>query len=329
MSSERSFSFTDDSVNVCLPSLPQTSHSSTVSWQNHVFLRSLEPAVHLFNMRRLQSACYQDMYYSGRTPSPEASTATWVFCDKARKWLESAPKGTPHYFAVLYELEYLYSLIVALSPSHRAPIIGELNKALIFKYAINFTARFHQVSQNPSWLPFMTYMDMQRVHVIGKRFLEILDSSYNQLLSGTIPEVPSVSPETPEPPSISPQDCTDCVRRALTCLDNITEIFEYAYQKWNVRELLDSFEQESRYMKSKLSQTREQQQQQQQQQVRHHQRQHQQQQQHIATTYFTNQAPTFVPNTVPNTSLQQTTDGSYIGTSLGPENVGNGTTSQY
>jgi hypothetical protein len=311
MASERSFSFTDDSINVRLPTLPQSSKNPTVSWQNHVFLRSLEPAVHLFNMRRLQSASYQEMYYNGRTASPEASTASWIFCDKARKWLETAPRGTPHYFAVLYELELLYSLIVALSPSHRAPIIGDLNRALIFKYSIDFIARFHQVVQNPSWLPFMTYMDMKRAQVVSKRFLEVLEGSYNQiLLNGTIPEVPSVSPETPEPPSILPEDRTDCVHRALTCLDNITVIFEYAYQKWNVRELLDSFERESRYMKSKLSQTREQQQQQQE-----RERQHQQQ---VAAAYFTTQASPFAVTTAPvqNSGLQQTTDGAYIATSL-------------
>lgn len=314
MASERSFSFTDDSVNVCLPTLPQSPNNPTVSWQNHVFLRSLEPAVHLFNMRRLQSSAYQEMYYSGRTPSPEASTATWIFCDNARKWLENSPRGTPHYFAVLYELELLYSLIVALSPSHRSPTITDLNRALIFKYATDFISRFHQVVQNPSWLPFMTYMDIKRVHVVGKRFLEILDSNYSQLLLSTsIPEPPGVAPETPEPPSILPEDRTDCVRRALTCLDNMTVIFEYAYQKWNVRELLDSFERESRYMKSKLSQTREQQ---------HQHQQQQQQQQQVPTAYFTNQTTTPFTTGLQQQQATTTTDGNFISTSLPP-------TSQY
>jgi hypothetical protein len=320
MALERAFSFTDDSVNVSLPALPQPSSNPTLSWQNHVFLRSLEPAVHLFKMRRLQSASYQDMYYGGRTPSPDASAATWVFCEKARNWLDNVPTGTPHYFAVLYELELLYSLVIALSPSHRSPTISDLNRTLIFKYSIDFVSRFHQVVQNPSWLPFMTYMDTKRVHVVGKRFLEILDGHYNQLLSGSVPEIPSISPETPEPPSIVAEDLLDCVPRALTCLEEISAIFEYVYKKWNVRDLFDTFERESMYMKNKLAQTREQQQQQRQQQQLHHQQQ-------AATAFLSHQPVAYTTSTTTPQSvgLQQTTDGvtsGYPNTSLAPGNPG-------
>ncbi|KAL1999470.1 hypothetical protein VTN02DRAFT_4459 [Thermoascus thermophilus] len=251
--SERAFSFSDDSVNVALPRLPTSHVQPAVAHQNHVFLRSLEPALHIFKIRQILSAGYQEMFYNGHCPSPQPLVLTWTLCAKAREWSDTCPKQMSCYFTLLCRLELLYTTIILVSPSHRDPAICDFSKAVLFDRCVDYVSQVHQVLENPSGFPFLSYVDVQRVHQVGRRFVEVLSQNYDKLLSRSMPEPPPVPYGTPEPPYLAPEDRINCLGRAIRCLDCIRSILQYRVRRWNMPDLLEGFERESAGLRRTLT----------------------------------------------------------------------------
>jgi hypothetical protein len=248
------FSFSDDSINVALPHLPINPIPEMETAGNRGFLKSLEPALHLIDIRRIFTSGYQEMYFNGHKPDPNPLVLTWTLCAKAREWYDRAPKHTPQSFSILYRLEMLYSTIVFLSPSHRDPAICDFSKVLLFDRCLDYVSQLHQILENPNVLPFANWVDIQRVFRVGKGLVEILNQSYDLLLSTVIPEPPPVPVGTPDPPSIWPEDRISCLTRAIRCLDYTRELLQYAQQTWNMQHLLEAFNQESATITQRLLQ---------------------------------------------------------------------------
>ncbi|QKX55877.1 uncharacterized protein TRUGW13939_02976 [Talaromyces rugulosus] len=246
------FSFSDASVNVALPHATSSSNPTTEGFM----LSNLEPAIHLFKLRRILSPGYQEMYGNGRSPSPQPLLLTWKLCAEARDWYDQAPTNIPSSFNLLYRLELLYSTIIFLSPSYRDPVICDFSKALLFDRCIDYISQFHQVVVNSSGLPLATYLDIQRVRGIGQRFVTILNEDYDLLVSNRVPDVPAVPPGTPEPPYLAAEDRINCHARALRCLIYIEDILQYGVQRWNTRRDYDDFVRDSAGVKAQLEQQR-------------------------------------------------------------------------
>ncbi|CAI7598354.1 unnamed protein product [Penicillium bialowiezense] len=247
---QRTFSFSDASVNVALP---LTSASpGTPTEQSHIFLRSTEPALHIVKIRQILSVGYQEMHYSGRDPSPHALALTWTLCWRAREWLDRCPKSAPNHFTLLYRLELLYTVIILLSPSHRYPTLHDYNNALLFDRCMDYISQIHQVLENPSALPFLTYLDIQRVHQVGRLFVGVLSDNYDQLISATVPPPPHVPIGTPDPPALADDDLFNCHARAIRCLSYIRDLLKFCARKWDVRGLLEQFENESASLRDTL-----------------------------------------------------------------------------
>lgn len=217
-----------------------------------MFLKSLEPAIHLFKIRRILSSGYQEMYFNGHHASPQPLVLTWTLCANAQDWFDEAPKNVPNHFTNLYRLELLYSTVVFLSPSHRDPVICDFKKVLLFDRCIDYISQLHQALENQNVLPFATYVDVQRAYQVGKRFVEILNQSYDLLLSNSMPEPPPVPPGTPGPPYLAAEDRMNCVARAVRCLNYTRWILQYGFRRWNVRQLLDDFMRESAAVRQRL-----------------------------------------------------------------------------
>lgn len=248
---QRTFSFSDASVNVALPSTGVTAGSS-IGEQSHIFLRSPAPALHIVRIRQILSAGYQDMHYSGREPSPQPLVQTWTLCAQARQWFQECPKNAPSHFSLLYRLELLYTIIILLSPSHRNPVLCDYTKALLFDRCMDYISQIHQVFDNPSILPFLTFLDIQRVYQVGHRFVTILSNDFDLLLSPTIPAPPRVPPTTPEPPMLGEEDRINCRPRAIRCLNYVRDMLRYCARKWDLRSPLEEFERESASLGKRL-----------------------------------------------------------------------------
>ncbi|KAJ5700405.1 hypothetical protein N7536_003418 [Penicillium majusculum] len=239
---QRTYSFSDGSVNVALPSV--TAPGAPIE-QTHIFLRSPAPALHIVKIRQILSAGYQEMHYSGRDPSPQPLVLIWTLCWRAREWFHQCPPNAPNHFSLLYRLELLYTIIILLSPSHRYPTLHDYNKALLFDRCMDYISQIHQVLENPSALPFLTYLDIQRVHQVGRLFVNVLSCNYDKLISGTVPVPPSVPAGTPEPPVLGGEDLFNCHARAIRCLSYIRDMLKYCDRKWDMHGHLEQFEGES------------------------------------------------------------------------------------
>lgn len=249
----RAFSISDDSVNVPFPRDVPTPITDSSHIQSDLFLRSIVPALHLFQIRRIQSVAYQDMFFNARELSPLAQSTTWERIRVAQHWFDNCLPSISERFAPLYDLELLYTFILILSPSNRSPTVSELNRILLFEYAIDFIRRVHDGINSVAISFIITYMDIERIYTIACKLVDLLRHNQNDVLLDTIPDAPPVPSSTPAPPYLDPATRKDPTRRALTCLSNARSIFEYAYRRWNIRTLLDEFNRNSPSVTSTLS----------------------------------------------------------------------------
>ncbi|KAJ5814915.1 hypothetical protein N7474_006692 [Penicillium riverlandense] len=248
----RTFSFSDASVNVELMSASTEGRSPAD--ESPFFLRSPVPALHIVKIRQILSNGYQEMYCSGRDPSPQPLVMTWTLCSRVRDWYHQRPKNAPGHFSLLYRLELLYTMIILLSPSHRYPILCDYNKALLFDRSMDYISQIHQVLENPSILPFMTFLDIQRVYQVGQKFVEVLSENFDLLLSPVVPRPPSVPAGTPDPPMLGEEDRINCRPRAIRCLAYVRDLMKYSARKWDLSYLLEKFEQSSAPLEERLVQ---------------------------------------------------------------------------
>ncbi|KAJ5712260.1 hypothetical protein N7493_008728 [Penicillium malachiteum] len=248
---QRTFSFSDDSINVAMPSANSSAGSSPAE-QSHIFLRSPAPALHIVKIRQILSTGYSDMYYSSREPSPQPLVQIWSLCYRARQWFHECPKNAPNHFSLLYRLELLYTMIIFFSPSHRYPVLCDYNKALLFDRCMDYISQIHQVLENPTALPFLTFLDIQRVQQVSRHFVEVLSQNFDFLLGPTVPHPPIVPAGTPDPPILAEEDRINCRPRAIRCLTYIRDLLKYCARKWDLQAPLEEFEQESASLEQML-----------------------------------------------------------------------------
>ncbi|EKV14562.1 hypothetical protein PDIP_43210 [Penicillium digitatum Pd1] len=110
---------------------------------------------------------------------------------------------------------------------------------------MDYISQIHQVLENPSALPFLTYLDIQRVHQVARLFVDVLSRNYDKLISATVPVPPYVPAGTPEPPVLGDEDLFNCHARAISCLSNARDMLKYCDRKWDVHGHLEQFEDES------------------------------------------------------------------------------------
>lgn len=208
--------------------------------------------MHIVRIRQILSVGYQEMHYSGRDPSPQPLVLVWTLCWRAREWFHQCPKNAPNHFSLLYRLELLYTIIILLSPSHRYPTLHDYNKALLFDRCMDYISQIHQVLENSSALPFLTYLDIQRVHQVGRLFVNVFSENYDQLVSATVPPPPPVPAGTPDPPVLGDEDLINSHARAIRCLSYIRDLLKFCAQRWDMHGPLEEFQNESASLRKTL-----------------------------------------------------------------------------
>jgi hypothetical protein len=192
------------------------------------------------------------MYYSSREASPQPLVLIWTLCFQARQWYHECPKNAPNHFSLLYRLELLYTMIILLSPSHRYPVLCDYNKALLFDRCMDYISQIHQVLENPNILPFLTFFDIQRVHQVGHKFVEVLSDNFDMLLSLTVPTPPPVPAGTPDPPKLHEEDRLNTRPRAIRCITYVRDLLKICARKWDLRAPLEEFERQSTSLGKRL-----------------------------------------------------------------------------
>lgn len=203
---------------------------------------ALDAAMLLFQLRRVQSNWYQELFHSSRDAPQKPSAYIWQMCHEMRIWSESFPKSLPPVIRELFELELLYSYVYCLAPSGRVPTVSEVGKTLIFEYSISYMQKIFPICKDPINTTFYTYHDALRVYFIGSQFLAVLSDNFDLLLNAVAPyTAPIVG--GPSPPPIPNPGRTDNIDRSINCIDQIIETLKAYGERWyDSNALQSSFE---------------------------------------------------------------------------------------
>ncbi|KXH62524.1 fungal specific transcription factor domain-containing protein [Colletotrichum nymphaeae SA-01] len=286
----RSFSFTDDSINVEYPSNSGLTSGPITGPQ------SADSALVLFQLRRLQSEWYQTLFQGDAAPLSDAASFIWQMCLEMREWHESLPDNLPSGIREFFELELRYSYIHCLAPSDRQPHLTDYTRKLIFEHAIAYMNTIHSVVHGSVNTAFYSSLDALKVFFVATQFFVVFNDKRELLISEQRIIPPITRPGTAPPPPLPhrPAGGEDSLDRSMRCLQQVVETLARYSQRWDIAlQLKTTFEGLSSELFSWLQvrrQMREQgqlpQQHQQQMQQQHqqspHQPQQQQQQQHQA-----------------------------------------------
>ncbi|KAL5334723.1 fungal-specific transcription factor domain-containing protein [Aspergillus crustosus] len=241
---DRTYSFSDKSVNVAFPAYPTAE-------QSYIFSRSSEPAWNLVKIRGILSAAYEQKYLTAFDSPPQISEATWILCSQANDWFNNTPRNSSPFFSILYRLELLYTTIIILAPSDRHLPDCDYTKLLLFNRSMDYVCQIHQILENPAWLPMLTYLDIQRVFQVTQRFAIILTQSFD-LHVNHVPPMPHVPFDCPSPPLLELENCLQCQERASLFLNQVGSILQHGSRKWNLHNLLHDFLQLSAPVRERL-----------------------------------------------------------------------------
>ncbi|KAJ0313183.1 hypothetical protein COL516b_000111 [Colletotrichum fioriniae] len=281
----RSFSFTDDSINVEYPSNSGLTSGPITGPQ------SADSALVLFQLRRLQSEWYQTLFQGDAAPLSDAASFIWQMCLEMREWHESLPENLPSGIREFFELELRYSYIHCLAPSDRQPHLTDYTRKLIFEHAIAYMNTIHSVVHGSVNTAFYSSLDALKVFFVATQFFTVFNDKRELLISEQRIIPPITRPGTAPPPPLPHRSAggEDSLDRSMRCLQQVVETLARYSQRWDIAlQLKTTFEGLSSELFSWLQVRRQmreqgqlpQQHQQQMQQHQHQQSPHQPQQQH-------------------------------------------------
>ncbi|KAM0216798.1 hypothetical protein ACHAPQ_001158 [Fusarium lateritium] len=233
----RTFSFTDDTVNVAFPQASSNARKGSVS-SAITGPQPADPALLLFQLRRAQSHWYQELYQSGSVPLQDPISYIWKMCLDMREWQDTLPNNLPPQIRQLFEQELRYSYVYCIAPSARAPSITDYNRILIFEYSMAYLDTVHEIAHGAQNSGFYTYHDVLRVFFMVNQFLAVLRDAEDMLLSGMPVPIPIARPGTaPAPPlprRLQPQGMNgeDNLDRSLRCLDKVSQTLDTYGDRW-------------------------------------------------------------------------------------------------
>lgn len=251
----RAFSFTDDSTNVAFRWDPKP---YSMAWtgpreQDQLFLRQLDPAMQILQLRQMQSSAYQLNFQSRVRNEQESWSSVTNFLQKVQVWADNLPNVILRPMKQLLRSEVLYGCIVVLSPPGSTKT-NTYGTALLFSYAVEYAGIMSSIDGDLNNFAFCTSNDIIRTSHVADRFLRVLAETPSRLLDEGMPEFSPSSSGSVTPPSLPTWSVGDVLERALTCLDmlertldnlgqrfdNPNPLREYRIKSDGVRPMLDS-----------------------------------------------------------------------------------------
>ena len=221
---QRGFSFTDDSTNVASLSNQPTIPIST---EQQPFLHSIDPAIYFFQLRHLQSCSYQELYQSGRQVLEEPWPVIFAALREMQVSASKIPNTMKRPMRRLVRSDLLYSNILILSPRAFKIPVPEYGTALIFDYATEYARLVPRDDANSEESAFWTSHDFRRAFYVYRRFLDILDESFNSLFNGITPQAPPYPELSSTLPSLCSREPSQMAKSAASCLNSLNETMEH------------------------------------------------------------------------------------------------------
>lgn len=245
----RAFSFSDEAISVDLPAMSGIGRIASVSGtitgpQSH------DPAILLFQLRRLQSHWYQALVQCDPHKPIDGEVVPtsfiWQMCQDMREWDESLPETLPIGIREFFDLELKYSYVYCLAPSARAPVMTAYGRVLIFEYAIAYLDHVYGLvhgapESNPT---FYTYHDALRVYFMGRQFMAVLKDAGDAVLAGASVPLPVSQPgKAPPPPLPARTSNEDNLTRSIRCLEGVKVTLKKYGERWtNAESLAKNFD---------------------------------------------------------------------------------------
>ncbi len=218
-----------------------------------MWLQSVEPALELFRLRRIQSIWYKELFQSGRTPWTDPYRYVWQTHNDLTKWWEALSPRHSCAIRGYFELELLYSYVYVLSPSPRVPQICAYAQKLIFEHCAQYSGKLLRVVMATAYIgkPPLTFYDMMRAYMTGRQFIDVLARNPDTVLGRTEPSPPipdsssmDLEVDTPYPPAprivMYRSAGGDNIGRAIGTLNDFTTILsilglQFGYPTWRER----------------------------------------------------------------------------------------------
>jgi hypothetical protein len=159
---QRPFTFSDDSV---LVSLPRASSPAT----------PMAAAIHLFNLRKLQSDWYQSLHLSGSEPIPYSSAYVRTHTALLASWKSQIPTDISASTRDWLLLEWHYLNIYIVAPSPKIPRCTVEAMTTIYRHSAEYARTFRRVLSDSSFV--YTYHDALRTYFVGSNLLLALYAS--------------------------------------------------------------------------------------------------------------------------------------------------------
>lgn len=232
----RSFSFTDDAINVAFPKRSAVDRKVSMSGAM-TGPQPADPALLLFQLRRAQSHWYQELYQSDPTPFADPTSYHWQMCLDMREWGDSLPNTLPVDIRRMFDQELRYSYVYCIAPSARAPQITDYSRILIFEYSLTYLDTMHEIAHSALHSAFYTYHDALKVYFMANQFIAVLRDAENLLFSGQPISVPLARPGNAPPPPIPRRGMPglpseDNIERSLNCLERVPQTLQKFGERW-------------------------------------------------------------------------------------------------
>lgn len=250
----RAFSFTDDSSNVAFPSnqKPFSISSTSTREQEQVFLRALDPAIQLFQLRQLQSSTYQKLFKTSQQGIEEPWQIMSDSLHKMHLWMAQLPNVIRKPIKKLLRSELLFGSILILSPPGPSSSLKSYGKVLLFSYACEYADIMSSIHGDQEKFAFYTSHDILRTSFVAGRFLAILCDESGQFLDGAMPEAPPPTSGSVPAPSLLKWKTDEIVNKAISCLDRLEKTLEHLSIRYDYSEPWKEFKDNSKVLKDML-----------------------------------------------------------------------------
>lgn len=232
MTQLKPFSFTDDSTNVAFRWDSKPSLMAWTGQQDQLFLRQLDPAMQILQLRQMQSAAYQLNFQSRIRNEQESWSSVTNFLQKIQLWADNLPNVILRPMKQLLRSEVTYGCIVILAPPGSIKT-NTYGTALLFSYAVEYADIMSSVDGDLNNFAFCTSNDLIRASHVAERFLRVLDEKPSRLLDEGMPESSPSSSGSATPPSLPTWNVGNVLEKASTCLDMLEQTLDHLGQRFD------------------------------------------------------------------------------------------------
>lgn len=237
----RAFSFSDASCNVDIAASLLDSQLPNAPPEASVWMKPYEYGWRHFEIRRTQSAIWQDLHQSGRVPMKEPYAYVWEKWHEAHQWFEDLPPSRPRPLYDLTKLEMIATIIQLLAPSPKIPVLSELAQSFLFEYCLEYCHGLGGAIDDKINFASLSYTSGIRVRKISSIFVRNFKDHREWLLRGAIPRTdPQIKGSRP-PPSYPYPPRSNNADRTLNFINKMTEVLDYLGQRFGIPYWKDDF----------------------------------------------------------------------------------------